>query len=236
MLEEWTWAPDTLRTFARHHETGEPIPVDLVERMKGASEFGKGLYVRQQMFYAALSLDLHTRTPDGLDTSAVVAELQARYTPFAFVPGTSFEASFTHLDGYSALYYTYMWSLVIAKDMFTMFNRSGLLDAETAARYRRFVLEPGSSKPAADLVADFLGRPYSFAASDAWLAAAPPPSRAAGLNGRRLPYSRRPERPAATLHRGRRPFRPAGARSTARSIQPRPTVCRRPPARSPHSM
>jgi thimet oligopeptidase len=173
MLEEWTWAPETLRTFARHHETGEPIPVDLVRRMKAASEFGKGLYVRQQMFYAALSLDLHTRSPEGLDTSAVVAELQGQYTPFAFVPGTFFETSFTHLDGYSALYYTYMWSLVIAKDMFTTFSGNGLLDEETAARYRRAVLEPGSSKPAADLVADFLGRPYSFAAYEAWLAARP---------------------------------------------------------------
>jgi thimet oligopeptidase len=173
MLEEWTWAPETLRTFARHHETGEPIPVDLVRRMKAASEFGKGLYVRQQMFYAALSLGLHTRSPEGLDTSAVVAELQGQYTPFAFVPGTFFETSFTHLDGYSALYYTYMWSLVIAKDMFTTFSGNGLLDEETAARYRRAVLEPGSSKPAADLVADFLGRPYSFAAYEAWLAARP---------------------------------------------------------------
>jgi thimet oligopeptidase len=175
MLEEWTWTPETLQTFARHYETGEPIPTDLVRRMKAASEFGKGLYVRQQMFYAALSLDLHTRDPEGLDTSAVVAELQGKYTPFAFVPGTTFETSFTHLDGYSALYYTYMWSLVIAKDMFTMFDRNGLLDADTAARYRRAVLEPGSSKPAADLVSDFLGRPYSFAAYEAWLAAGPRP-------------------------------------------------------------
>jgi thimet oligopeptidase len=91
------------------------------------------------------------------------------------VPETSFETSFTHLDGYSALYYTYMWSLVIAKDMFTMFSRHGLLDADTAARYRRLVLEPGSSKPAADLVADFLGRPYSFTAYETWLAADPRP-------------------------------------------------------------
>jgi thimet oligopeptidase len=138
--------------------------------MKAASEFGKGLYVRQQMFYAALSLELHSRNPEGLDTSSVVAELQRKYTPFEFVPGTSFETSFTHLDGYSAVYYTYMWSLVIAKDMFTMFSKNGLLDENTAARYRRMVLDPGSSKPAADLVADFLGRQFSFDAYAAWLA------------------------------------------------------------------
>jgi thimet oligopeptidase len=169
MLEEWTWSPETLQTFARHYQTGEPIPTDLVHRMKAASEFGKGLYVRQQMFYAALSLELHSLDPKGLNTSRLVAQLQEKYTPFEFVDGTFFEASFTHLDGYSAIYYTYMWSLVIAKDMFTVFNRHGLLDADTAARYRRAVLEAGGSRPAADLVAEFLGRPYSFAAYEEWL-------------------------------------------------------------------
>jgi thimet oligopeptidase len=114
MLEEWVWHPDALQQFARHYETGEPIPASLVERMRAADEFGKGLFVRQQMFYAATSLELHSRDPRNLDTTAVVAELQNKYTPFRFVDGTYFETSFTHLDGYSAIYYTYMWSLVIA--------------------------------------------------------------------------------------------------------------------------
>ncbi len=169
MLEEWVWDPETLRTFARHYQTNEPIPADLVARMKRADEFGKGLFVRQQMFYAATSLELHARNPDGLDSSRLVAELQQAYTPFAYVDGTYFEASFTHLDGYSAIYYTYMWSLVIAKDMFTVFRNEGLLSVATAARYRAAVLEPGGSKPAADLVRDFLGRPYNFDAYEAWL-------------------------------------------------------------------
>jgi thimet oligopeptidase len=62
-----------------------------------------------------------------------------------------------------------MWSLVIAKDMFTVFRNEGLLNPVTAARYRRAVLNPGGSKPAADLVRDFLGRPYNFAAYEEWL-------------------------------------------------------------------
>jgi thimet oligopeptidase len=86
------------------------------------------------------------------------------------VPGTYFQASFGHLNGYSAAYYTYMWSLVIAKDLFTVFREKGLLDAEAAGRYRRAVLEPGGGKAAADLVKDFLGRPYDFRAYEAWLA------------------------------------------------------------------
>jgi thimet oligopeptidase len=169
MLEEWVWAPTSLQTFARHVQTNQPIPADLVARMKAADEFGKGLFVRQQMFYAATSLDLHSRDPKGLDTSKVVAELQEKYTPFKFVDGTYFQESFTHLDGYSAIYYTYMWSLVIAKDMFTVFSRDGLLNPAAAARYRKMVLEPGGSKPAAELVQDFLGRPYNFNAYEAWL-------------------------------------------------------------------
>ena len=169
MLEEWVWTPETLQTFARHYQTNEPIPADLVKRMKAADEFGKGIFVRQQMFYAATSLELHTRDPKGLDTGKVVAELQDKLTPFKFVEGTHFEESFTHLDGYSAIYYTYMWSLVIAKDMFTVFDKQGLLNPEAARLYRRTVLEPGGSKPAADLVKDFLGRPYTFDAYRAWL-------------------------------------------------------------------
>lgn len=169
MLEEWVWDPEVLGRFARHVETGAPIPPELVRRMKAADEYGKGLMVRQQMFYAATSLELHRRDPSELDTTALVAELQERYTPFRHVPGTYFQESFGHLDGYSAIYYTYMWSLVIAKDLFGPFRAAGLLDPAPARRYRRAILEPGGSKPAAELVRDFLGRPQTFDAYEAWL-------------------------------------------------------------------
>ncbi len=169
MLEEWVWDPGVLATFARHVETGEPIPAELVRRMKAADEYGKGLMVRQQMFYAATSLELHRRDPAGLDTTALVAEMQERYTPFRHVEGTYFHESFGHLDGYSAIYYTYMWSLVIAKDLFGPFRRAGLMSAEPARRYRAAILEAGGSKPAAELVQDFLGRPSSFEAYEQWL-------------------------------------------------------------------
>ena len=172
MLEEWCWDAEVLQGFARHYQTDEPIPAATVARMRKADEFGKGLRVRQQMFYAATSLQLHDRDPAGLDATALVAELQARYTPFRAVPGTYFHESFGHLEGYSAIYYTYMWSLVIAKDLFTSFRREGLLNPEPAGRYRKAVLEPGGSKKAADLVRDFLGRPYDFAAFEQWLDAA----------------------------------------------------------------
>jgi thimet oligopeptidase len=170
MLEEWVWDPEALAGFARHLETGAPIPAELVARMRRADEYGKGLWVRQQMFYAALSLELHRRDPQGLDTTALAAELQERYTPFRHVPGTWFQASFGHLDGYSAIYYTYMWSLVIAKDMYSEFTAHGnSIDPAVAARYRHAVLDATGTKPAAELVKDFLGRPYSFKAYEVWL-------------------------------------------------------------------
>ena len=171
MLEEWVWDPGVLARFARHVGTGQPIPPAMVTRMKAADEYGKGLLVRQQMFYAAVSLELHRRPPEGLDTTALVAELQARYTPFRPVAGTYFHESFGHLDGYSAIYYTYMWSLVIAKDLFARFHRAGLMDRATAQRYRKAILEPGGSRPAAELVRDFLGRDSAFEAYQAWLEA-----------------------------------------------------------------
>jgi thimet oligopeptidase len=169
LLEEWARDPAVLRTFARHVETGEPIPEELVRRLDEAEEFGKGLTVRQQMFYAAVSLELHRRDPEGLDTTALVAALMDRYTPFRHVEGTFFHESFGHLDGYSALYYTYMWSLVIAKDLFSVFQREGLMSEGPARRYRKAILEPGGSRPAAELVRDFLGRDTSFTPFERWL-------------------------------------------------------------------
>ncbi len=101
--------------------------------------------------------------------TALAAGLQERYTPFRHVPGTYFQESFGHLEGYSAIYYTYMWSLVIAKDLFGVFRRDGLLNPAAAARYRRAILEPGGGAPAAKLVESFLGRPASFDAFTEWL-------------------------------------------------------------------
>jgi len=169
MLEEWTWDPKTLQTFAKHHQTNEAIPTALVTRMRRASEFGKAIGVRQQMVYAKLSLSVYDRDPKSVDTTAMVKELVNRYTSTPYVEGTHFQTSFGHLDGYSAVYYTYMWSLVIAKDMFSQFDRADLLAPAVAAKYRNTVLAPGGSKPAATLVADFLGRPFDYTAWENWL-------------------------------------------------------------------
>jgi thimet oligopeptidase len=170
MLEEWARDPKTLQSFAIHYQTKQPIPLALARKLKGADEFGKGLAVRQQMYYASVSLGYHDRDPKNLDTTQLSAQLQEKYTPYKYVPGTYFQEGFGHLDGYSAVYYTYMWSLVIAKDMYSAFSAQGdIMKPGVAMKYRHAVLEPGGSKPAAELVKDFLGRPYGFQAYEAWL-------------------------------------------------------------------
>ena len=167
LLEEWAWDADVLRSFATD-DAGEPIPAGLVARMRAAEEFGKGVQARQQMFYAAMSYWFHVERP--ADLTAAMRALQEKYAPTAWIEGTHMFANFGHLGGYSSAYYTYMWSLVIAKDLFSAFDPDDLFAADLAGRYRDRVLAPGGSKDAADLVADFLGRPTTFDAYAAWLA------------------------------------------------------------------
>jgi len=169
MYEEWAWDPTVLATFARHVETDEPIPVEVVERMRAADEYGKGLHTMQQMFYALLSLSYYDRDPASFEPGEMMRELKAELLPIVGEPENNFHASFGHLHGYSAMYYTYMWSLVIAKDLFARFE-GDLMNRETAAEYRAKVLEPGGSRDAAELVSAFLGREYGFDAFEAWLA------------------------------------------------------------------
>ncbi|NYJ03479.1 thimet oligopeptidase [Nocardioides thalensis] len=177
MLEEWAWHPDVLRTFATN-EAGEPIPVELVDAMRAADDYGKGIYARTQMFYASVSYWFHAdQAGEVRDLTERMVELQGKYAALPYLEGTHFFAAFGHLGGYSSAYYTYMWSLVIAKDMFSAFDPDaaggGLYsdaNLEIARRYRDRVLVPGGQQDAADLVADFLGRPFSFDAYAAWLA------------------------------------------------------------------
>ncbi len=169
MFEEWAWTHDTLARFARHHTTGEVIPAELVDKMRRADKFGLGTQTVQQIFYASISLAFHQADPAQLDQLAEVQRLQKKYTPFAYVPGTKFHASFGHLVGYSAMYYTYQWSLVIAKDLLTPFTAHGLMATDVTYAYRDKVLVPGGSRDAADLVRDFLGREYDFGAFERFL-------------------------------------------------------------------
>ncbi len=168
MLEEWVYDYDTLKRFARDAQ-GNTIPRELVDKMNAARYFNSGMVDMGQLGLSNISLRLH-QAPAPADLGVEVRRLQAQYSLVPLIEGSQFQDAFGHLNGYSAVYYTYRWSKVIATDMFTQFKAHGLRDRATADRYRRLILQPGGSKPAAQMVSEFLGRPISIDAYRAEMA------------------------------------------------------------------
>ncbi len=169
MLEEFFRDPKLLATFARHYETGETLPAEIVHRMNRASAFGRADSIRTQLVYTSYSLDTHNTDPETIDLDALLQSEYNRFSPYAWIEGNKMYASFGHLVGYSSNYYTYLFDKAIALDFFSQFDGENLLEGPAAMRYRRTVLEPGGAKPAADLVHDFLGRGQSLEPLKAWI-------------------------------------------------------------------
>ncbi len=159
MLEEWTWDYDTLRRFATNAE-GQPIPEALVAKMNAGRHFGEAGSWKRQIAFSAISLAYHDRPADFDLTQLWKSEFN-RYSLTPYVEGTHPYASFGHLNGYSSIYYTYVWSKAIALDLFTRFKSTGIRDPKTAMAYRTRVLDPGAVSDAGDLIKDFLGRDFS---------------------------------------------------------------------------
>jgi thimet oligopeptidase len=168
MLENWVFDYDTLKNFAVN-ASGQPIPRELVEKMNNARYFDLGMGDMRQLGLTNTSLQYYLG-PAPADLGAAARAADAKYDVLPPAPYSQFQDAFSHLGGYGAAYYTYRWSIVIADDMFTQFQQHGLRDQATAARYRQLVLAPGGTKPAAELVSDFLGRPITLDAYKAKLA------------------------------------------------------------------
>ena len=171
MLEEFIQQPLVLRRLSGHVETGAPIPDDLLKRIREADAFSRPVQVAQFAAPSTLSLELHHRpaagvNPDSLAREAFRTELGADLSPEMHFP-----TSFDHLgvDFYSATYYTFLWSAVIAKDLWGAFDPAKPLDPQMARRYRNEILAPGKSRPAAESVRAFLGRPFTLASWERWL-------------------------------------------------------------------
>jgi len=170
-LEDWIFDFKVLTRFAKHVDTGTPIPKDLVERLRAARNFGRAIRTRQMLMRSRLSLALHDGTRPGTDPRVIEQEINERYGLFERIPDTASPASWEHMNGdaYSAAYYTYLWSQTIAEDLHTAFD-GDLMNTAVSRRYRDTILAPGGTKPAAELVRDFLGRPYDLRAFKAWVA------------------------------------------------------------------
>ena len=155
MLEHWCWQPDMLSSFSRHHETGDPLPTSLINRMIEAKHTSSAIATLRQVYFSRLDLAYHSEP--GRSTDEIARELHP-ITGFPFPEDTHFQAGFGHLFGYDAGYYGYLWSRVFGDDMFTRFEAPGASVSSVGGEYRRHILEPGGTADADQLIHRFLGR------------------------------------------------------------------------------
>ena len=155
IMEHWVWRADVLQRFARHHETGGPIPQELVDQLVAARNLNKGIFQLRQMQYGWWDQELHAGPDRDLE------DIYVRGSEVALIPphdGTFSLANFGHLFGYDAGYYGYMWAEVFGDDMFSRFEAEGVTNPAVGIDYRRRVLEKGGSVDPNEMLVDFLGR------------------------------------------------------------------------------
>ena len=160
ILENWAWDYQSLKRFAKHYETGDILPKALFDRMLAAKNVNSGNNTLQQIYYGMLDMTFHDKyDPTGsVSTTQIVKDLQNEVTLFPYVKGSHFHASFGHLTNYAAGYYGYLWALVYAQDMFSVFEEKGILDQATGKALRDKIYAKGSTEDPMMLVKDFLGR------------------------------------------------------------------------------
>lgn len=156
IMQHWIWRSDVLKRFARHYETGAPIPDELVDQLVAARQLNKAIFQLRQMQYGWWDQELHGGPNRDLD---VIHEEGASISLLPPHEGTFALASFGHLmGGYDASYYGYMWSEVFGDDMFSKFEQFGVTDPEVGMAYREAVLAKGGTVDGDQLLRDFLGR------------------------------------------------------------------------------
>ena len=160
MIENWVWNKESLSLFATHYETNEIIPDSLLNRMMKARNIQSGNNLLQQIFYGMLDLTLHGHfdSSNVKSTTEIMSELQNSITNYDYIEGTHMQASFDHLLDYGASYYGYLWSEVFAADMYSTFEKEGVLNQEVGLRFRKTILEKGGTENPMNLVRAFLRR------------------------------------------------------------------------------
>ncbi|MCI4367177.1 MAG: Zn-dependent oligopeptidase, partial [Thermoplasmata archaeon] len=170
LFEEWARDPATLSRFAKDPDSGATIPPELLGRIEAADAFGRPSKCMRQVALSAIAFAYYDRDPMGLDSTALYHYIWAAHLPGRLPAEYHPQASWGHLTGYSACYYTYVWSLVIARDLLTPFRTKGnLTDPALAQRYADEILAPGGSRPARASIQAFLGRPFDLKAFEAWV-------------------------------------------------------------------
>jgi thimet oligopeptidase len=159
-FENWAWNYESLKLFAKHYKTGKVLPVELHKKMWDARNLCSGIDANRQIFYGMLDMTYHDKyIPEGTTTTTeALKELQNKVSIFKYVEGTHMQASFDHLVGYGAGYYGYMWSKVYAEDLFSVFEKEGILNTKTGNRFRDEIISKGSTMDEMEMMKIFLKR------------------------------------------------------------------------------
>jgi len=160
IMENWAVEPEVLKMYARHYETGEPIPQELIDKIIRASKFNQGFATVEYMAAAFLDMDWHTvAEPQLLDPEEFEAKSMARIGLIPEIVVRYKSPYFRHIfsGGYSAGYYSYLWAEVLDADAFQAFKETSLFDQKTASAFRKHILAAGGTEDAMTLYKRFRG-------------------------------------------------------------------------------
>jgi oligopeptidase A len=164
IMENWCWERPSLDLFARHYQTGEPLPEDLFSKMKQARTFRAASGQMRQLGFATLDLALHLDydKPTHGDVLRYAREIGQPFSPAPLPEDYGMLAGFTHLFAspvaYASGYYSYKWAEVLDADAFTRFQQAGIFSAEIGQEFREKILARGDSEDPAELFRNFMGR------------------------------------------------------------------------------
>lgn len=164
IMENWCWERPSLDLFARHYQTGEPMPEELFRKMRAARTFRAANAQMRQLGFATTDLALHIDYDPASGTSPIefANRILREFSPAPLPDDYAMLAAFTHLfgdsTGYGAGYYSYKWAEVLDADAFTRFLREGVLNGKTGREFRDAILSRGDSEEPAVLFRRFLGR------------------------------------------------------------------------------
>ncbi len=161
-MENFVWRPEVLPLISAHVDGGEPLPVDMLQRLLGTRTFNAALDTLRQIELASFDFELHANFEPsaGAKVAETLAAVRLRVAVVPAAPFNRMPASFAHIfaGGYAAGYYSYKWAEVLAADAFEAFEQAGVFDSATAARFRDSILARGGSLDAMDAFIRFRGR------------------------------------------------------------------------------
>ena len=160
IMENWAFEPEYLNSFAKHYQTGEPIPADLIEKIVAAKNYLAGYGQVRQLHFGYLDMAWHSLTE--LPAEGTVEFESKTLAPYAVMPsveGAAFSTSFSHIfsGGYSAGYYSYKWAEVLEADAFSLFKEKGIFNTDVATSFRKNILEMGGTVDEAEIYRNFRG-------------------------------------------------------------------------------